>query len=127
MVVFQTAKMVRVVSAVVEVVISAVAAPPRVRLQPPKVYPDRVVVVVLDNEPVDTWNESEGVRLACSVAGTDVAKVFPSKTMVGEVAEVALADKGMVVSPVMASNPVAKRATTFLDIVFAAALNAYDI
>jgi hypothetical protein len=104
--VFQTAKSVLVVSTVVVVVISLVAAPPRVRLQPPKVYPLLFVATVLSRDAVETRRESAETRVDDSDAGTDVAKVFPSKTIVGLVAVVALAEDGVAVSPARASRPV---------------------
>jgi hypothetical protein len=80
--VFQTAKSVRVVSPVVEVVISLVAPDPRTRLQPPKVYPLLVVVNVLESASVETRRESAEARVAVVVEGTGVPKVFPSKIIV---------------------------------------------
>jgi len=103
--VFHTANIVRVVSVDAVVVISFVAAPPRVRLQPPKLYPDRLVVAVLDNESVESLSESPD-RVEDSLGGTDVAKVLPSKTMVGLEAIEALADEGIAVSPAIARRPV---------------------
>jgi hypothetical protein len=93
--VFQTANSVLVVSAVVAVVISFVAAPPLVRLQPPKVYPALVVAAVLESDSVDTLSESEEIRVELSVSGTAVARVFPSKTIVGLDAVVASAADGI--------------------------------
>jgi hypothetical protein len=72
-----------VVSEVVVVVISLVAAPPRVSAQPPKVYPARVVDRVLASDSVETRRESVVMRSEVPVARTVVAKVFPSKIMVG--------------------------------------------
>jgi hypothetical protein len=77
------------VSPVVAVVISFVAAPPRVRAQPPKVYPLRLLVVVLDSDSVESRRESAETLVAVSVAGTEVVKVLPSKTIVGLAAVVA--------------------------------------
>ena len=76
-------------SPVVAVVISVVAGPPRVRAQPPKVYPLRALVVVLDNDSVLRLRESAETRVAASVAGTEAAKVLPSKMMVGVAASAA--------------------------------------
>jgi hypothetical protein len=111
-VVFQTAKSVRVVSLVVVVVISFVEAPPRVRLQPPNVYPLRVVVTVRARDSVESLRES---RVAVSVAGTEVARVFPSNPIVGLAAVVALAEDGIAIKPAMASKPVRTTAVDFLD------------
>jgi hypothetical protein len=106
MVVFHTAKSVRVVSPVVVVVISLVAAPPRVKAQPPKVYPLRVVTTLLARDSVDSLSEPSETRVALSVTGTEVAKVLPSKTMVGFAAVEALAEEGIAVRQAMASSPV---------------------
>jgi hypothetical protein len=95
--VFQTANRERVVSAVVVVVISFVAAPPRVSAQPPKVYPVLVVAEVLDSDSVETRKESEEIRVELSVAGTEVAKVLPSKTIVGLAAVEAVAEDGIAI------------------------------
>jgi hypothetical protein len=105
MTVFQTANRVRVVSAVVVVVISVVAGPPRVSAQPPKVYPPLVVAEVLDRDSVDTRRESEEIRVELSVAGTDVASVLPSKTIVGLAAVDALADEGVATILKIAKSP----------------------
>lgn len=112
--VFQTAKIVRVVSPVVAVVISVVAAPPLVRLQPPKVYPLREVVAVLSRDEVDTRRESEVNRVEDSDAGTVEARVFPSKTIVGLVAGVALAEVGIAVIPARQSRAASTVAVVFL-------------
>jgi hypothetical protein len=114
-VVFQTAKSVLVVSPVVVVVISFVAAPPAVRLQPPKVYPLRVVVTLLARDSVETLSESAETRVDDSEAGIDVAKVLPSKIMVGLAAVLALAEVGIAIRPAMASRPVRTTAVVFLD------------
>ena len=63
---------------------------------------------------MDTRKESDEIRVELSVAGTEVAKVLPSKTIVGFAAVVALADEGIAVRPTMVSKPVIKTATTFL-------------
>ena len=94
------------VSAVVVVVISLVAAPPRVSAQPPKVYPALVVAEVLASDSVDTRKESEEMRVELSVAGTEVAKVLPSKTMVGLAAVDALAEEGIATRLAIANRPV---------------------
>jgi hypothetical protein len=103
--VFQTAKSVRVVSPVVAVVISVVAAAPRLRLQPPKLYPVLKVVVLLSRDAVESLREPSETRVAVSVTGVELAKVLPSKTIVGLAAVVALADEGIAVSPAMARRP----------------------
>jgi hypothetical protein len=88
-VVFHTAKIVLVVSAVVAVEIVVVTGPPAVKLQPPKVYPARAVVAVLASDAVDKVNAPAGSRVAVSVAGREEERVFPSKMMVGVSASVA--------------------------------------
>jgi hypothetical protein len=88
-VVFQTAKRVLVVSALVDVVSVFVTGPPAVKLQPPKVYPIRVVVAVLESEAVDKVKAPAGSRFAVTVAGREEERVFPSKIMVGVSAVVA--------------------------------------
>ena len=115
MVVFQTAKIVRVVSPVVAVVISFVAASPLLKLQPPKVYPLLVVLAVRDRDAVETLKESADTRVEASLTGTDVASVFPSKTIVGLAAVVAVADVGMATTPAIASSPARKTAVVFLE------------
>jgi hypothetical protein len=80
--VFQTAKSVRVVSPVVAVVISVVAAAPRLRLQPPKLYPVLEVVVLLASDSLESLSESADARNAVSVAGVVSPKVLVSKTIV---------------------------------------------
>jgi hypothetical protein len=104
------------VSPVVAVVISFVtAAPPWVRLQPPKVYPLRVVTTVRDSDSVETLSESAETRVDASDAGTEVAKVLPSKMMLGLAAVVALADIGIAISPEIVSRPVRTIAVVLLD------------
>ena len=88
------------------VVISVAAASPLARLQPPKVYPLRVVVTVRERDEVESLKESAETRVAVSVASTEVASVFPSKTIVGLAAVVALAEVGIAVRPARASKPV---------------------
>ena len=102
-------------SPVVVVVISFVAAPPAARLQPPKVYPFRVVVTLLARDSVETLKESADTRVDDSDVGTDVAKVLPSKIIVGFAAVLALAEVGMAIRPAMASRPVRTTAVVFLD------------
>jgi hypothetical protein len=114
-VVFQTANKVLVVSLVVLVVIEfVVATPPRVRLQPPNVYPLRDVETLLASDSVESEREPVDTRVEASLAGTDVAKVFPSKTIVGLAAVVALADVGIAVSPAKASMPARTTEVVFL-------------
>ncbi len=103
---FQTAKIVRVMSPVVAVVISVVAAPPRVRLQPPKLYPALEVVVLLSRDAVDSLREPSETRPAVSVAGVELPKVLLSKTIVGFAAVVAVADVGIAINPARVSRPV---------------------
>jgi hypothetical protein len=125
--VFQTANSVRVVSPVVVVVISVVAASPRTRLHPPKVYPARVVVVVLESDSVETRKESDEIRVEVSVAGTEVAKVLPSKTIVGLAAVVALADEEIAVRPARVRRVVSKIAIVLFDTEDPAELRTADM
>jgi hypothetical protein len=103
------------VSPVVAVVISVVAAPPRVRLQPPKLYPALEVVVLLSRDSVESLREPSETRAAVSVAGVELPKVLLSKTIVGLAAVVALAEEGIAIRPAMASKPVRTTAVDFLD------------
>ena len=112
---FQTANNVLVVSPVVVVVISFVAAPPRVRLQPPKVYPLRVVVAVRAKDSVETLRESAETRVDDSDAGSEVVKVLPSKMIVGLAAVEALAEVGIAIRPAMVSRPARTTEVVFLD------------
>ena len=102
------------VSEVVAVVISLVAAPPRVNAQPPKVYPVLVVAAVLSSDPVETRRESEEIRVELSVAGTEIARVFPSKIMVGLSAVVARAGAPKPNTPEMAREMMTAIAEGFL-------------
>jgi hypothetical protein len=108
-------------------VISVVAASPLTRLHPPKVYPVRVVVVVLDRDSVETRKESDEIRVEVSVAGTEVAKVLPSKTIVGLAAVVALADEEIDVRPASARMPLSKIAVVLFDAEIAAELRTADM
>ena len=47
------------------------------------------------------------------MAGTEVANVLPSKTMVGFAAVEALAEEGMTVTPTIASKAVVNKAAAF--------------
>ena len=62
-----------------------------------------------------TLSESAETRVDASDAGTDVAKVLPSKIMLGLAAVVALADVGIAVSPAMARMPVRTIAVVLFD------------
>ena len=55
---------------------------------------------------METLSESEDTRVDASDAGTEVAKVFPSKTIVGLVAVVALAEEGIAIRLATAKSPV---------------------
>ena len=103
------------VSEVVAVVISVVAAPPRVSAQPPKVYPALVVAEVLASDSVETRRESEEIRVELSVGGTEVAKVLPSKTIVGLGAVDAYAEEGLATRPESANRPVRTIAIALFD------------
>jgi hypothetical protein len=101
------------VSPVVVVVISVAAASPRTKLQPPNVYPLRVVTAVRARDSVESLRESAETRVAVSVAGTGVARVFPSKTIVGLAAVVAKAGVPKPKTPEMAREMIAAIATGF--------------
>jgi hypothetical protein len=64
------------------------------------------VTAVLARDSVDRRREASETLVAGSEAGTEVAKVLPSKTIVGLAAVVALADEGIAVSPIMVRRPV---------------------
>ena len=70
-------------SELVAVVMVVVAGPPGVKLQPPNVYPARVVVEVLARDAVERVKDPGGTRLAVSVTGREEERVFPLKMMVG--------------------------------------------
>ena len=101
-------------SPVVAVVISVTAAPPRLRLHPPKEYPTREVVVLLASDSVESLREPSETRVAVSDTGVELARVLPSKTIVGLAAVVALAEEGIAVRPARASRPVRTTAVVFL-------------
>jgi hypothetical protein len=71
------------------------------------------VVAVLAKDSVETRKESEETRVELSVAGTDVAKVLPSKTIVGFAAVVALAEEGSSVRAEIVSKLVINRPIAF--------------
>jgi hypothetical protein len=63
---------------------SVIAAPPRVRLQPPNVYPAREVVATLDKGPAEaTPRESISNLGVTSSLGEVAARELPSNTIVG--------------------------------------------
>jgi hypothetical protein len=64
---------------------------------------------------VETLSESAETRVDASDAGTEVAKVLPSKIMLGLAAVEALADEGIAVSPAMARRPVRTIAVVLFD------------
>ena len=55
---------------------------------------------------METLSESDETRVEASDAVTAVAKVFPSKTMVGLAAVVALAEEGIAIRLATAKSPV---------------------
>jgi hypothetical protein len=59
---------------------------------------------------VETLSESAETRVEASLTGTEIARVFPSKKIVGLAAVVALAEVGIAVRPARASKPVRMRA-----------------
>ena len=117
--VFQTAYKVRVVSEVVAVVTALTAGPPAVSDQPPKVYPGRVVVTTWVSASVVRVRESAEVLLDVPLAGTEVAKTFPLKTMVGFEAVAANAGAPKLKMPVRAIETIAETAKDFLLVYFA--------
>jgi hypothetical protein len=76
---------------------------------------------------VDTLSESAETRVDASDAGTEVAKVFPSKSMLGLAAVEALADVGIVISPAMARRPVRTIAVVLLNSGIVLELRTVDI
>ena len=83
--------------------------------------------MVLERESVDTRKESDETRVELSVAGTEVAKVLPSKTIVGLVAVVALAEEEIDVRPARARRVLSKIAVVLFDAEIAAELRTADI
>ncbi len=74
-----------------------------------------MVAEVRARDSVETLSESADTRVDASEAGTEVAKVLPSKTIVGLAAVVALADEGIAVSPAKARRPVRTIAVLLFD------------
>jgi hypothetical protein len=64
---------------------------------------------------VESLSEPSDTRVEDSEAGTDVAKVLPSKMMLGLAAVVALADVGIAISPAIARRPVRTIAVVLFD------------
>ena len=64
---------------------------------------------------MESLSEPSDTRVEDSEAGTDVAKVLPSKIMLGLAAVEALADEGIAVSPAMARRPVRTIAVVLFD------------
>jgi hypothetical protein len=62
-----------------------------------------------------------------SEAGTDVAKVLPSKMMLGLAAVLALADVGIAISPAIVSRPVRTIAVVLFDSDMVLELRTVDI
>jgi hypothetical protein len=85
------------------------------------------VIAVLESASVETRKESDEIRVELSVAGTDVVKVFPSKTIVGFAAVVALAEEGIAVRPATVSRPVSSSATAFFALNAVGAASTDDI
>ena len=83
--------------------------------------------MVLESDSVETRKESDEIRVEVSVAGTEVAKVLPSKTIVGLAAVVALADEEIDVRPASARMPQSKIAVVLFDAEIAAELRTADI
>ena len=72
-------------------------------------------MVVLARDSVESLRESDETRVEASLAGTELARVFPSKTIVGFAAVVALADCGNAIRPARARRPARTNAVVFLD------------
>ena len=64
---------------------------------------------------METLSESAETRVDASDAGTEVAKVLPSKIMLGLAAVEALADVGIAISPAIVSRPVRTIAVVLFD------------
>jgi hypothetical protein len=76
---------------------------------------------------VDTLSESEETRVDASVAGTEVAKVLPSKMMLGLAAVVALAEVGIAISPAIVRRPVRTIAVVLFDSYMVLELRTVDM
>jgi hypothetical protein len=72
-------------------------------------------------------SEPSETRVAVSVAGTEVASVLPSKTIVGLAAVVAKADVGTAVRPAIASRTVKTTAVVLFDSVKIIELRTVDM
>jgi hypothetical protein len=83
--------------------------------------------VVLESDSVETRKESDEMRVEVSVAGTEVAKVLPSKTIVGLAAVVALADEEIDVKPASARMLQSKIAVVLFGAELTAELRTADI
>ena len=64
---------------------------------------------------MESLSEPSDTRVEASEAGTDVAKVLPSKMMLGLAAVVALADVGIAISPAIVRRPVRTIAVVLFD------------
>jgi hypothetical protein len=73
------------------------------------------VTTVLASDSVESRSEASETLVAVSDAGAEVAKVLPSKIMLGLAAVVALADVGIAISPAMARRPVRTMAVVLFD------------
>jgi hypothetical protein len=78
------------------------------------VYTLLVVAAVLASDSVKTRRESEEIRVELSVAGTEVARVFPSKTIVGLAAVAAVAGAPKPNTPEIAREMITAIAAGFL-------------
>jgi hypothetical protein len=112
--VFQTANKVLLVSKLVAVVTAVTAGPPAVSDQPPKLYPVRVVETTWVRASVVRVSESAGALVDVPLAGTELAKTLPLKTMVGFVGVDAKAGAPKLKMPVRARDKTAETVRDFL-------------
>jgi hypothetical protein len=76
---------------------------------------------------VVTLSESAETRVDASDAGTEVAKVLPSKMMLGLAAVVALAEVGIAISPTIVRRPVRTIAVVLFDSYMVLELRTVDM
>ena len=76
---------------------------------------------------MESLSEPSDTRVEASEAGTDVAKVLPSKMMLGLAAVVALADVGIAISPAIVRRPVRTIAVVLFDSYMVLELRTVDM
>ena len=76
---------------------------------------------------MESLSEPSDTRVEASEAGTDVAKVLPSKMMLGLAAVVALADVGIAISPATVRRPVRTIAVVLFDSYMVLELRTVDM